>query len=165
MRWRTGLLAGLVALTAAGSAHATTTPIGHLVVILDGSVSFDHYFGTYPSAVNPSGEPAFTPSAGTPAVNGLSGSLLTANPNGVNPFRLGRAQALTCDNSHAYKAEQQAFDGGLMDKFVTFTTCAGNTAMGYFDGNTVTRCGTTRSTTPSATPRSARSSARRPRAL
>src|SRR6476469_5865395 len=114
------------------------TPIHHLVVIFDENVSFDHYFATYPNATNPSGEPAFTAKAGTPAVNGLSGGLLTANPNAANPFRLGRSQALTCDNGHSYTAEQQAFHGGLMDKFVEFVSCPGNTTMGYFDGNTVT---------------------------
>jgi phospholipase C len=116
----------------------TTTPIKHLVVIFDENVSFDHYFATYPNATNPAGEPGFIAKPGTPAVNGLSGGLLTSNPNSANPFRLDRSQALTCDNNHAYTAEQQAFDGGLMDKFVQFTSCPGNTGMGYFDGNTVT---------------------------
>ena len=37
----------------------TTTPIKHVVVIFDENVSFDHYFGTYPTALNPPGEPAF----------------------------------------------------------------------------------------------------------
>src|SRR5215471_19116279 len=35
----------------------TTTPIKHLVVIFDENISFDHYFGTYPNAANPAGEP------------------------------------------------------------------------------------------------------------
>ncbi|HEX2776015.1 MAG TPA: alkaline phosphatase family protein, partial [Candidatus Acidoferrales bacterium] len=35
----------------------TTTPIKHLVIIFQENVSFDHYFGTYPVATNPSGEP------------------------------------------------------------------------------------------------------------
>jgi phospholipase C len=140
MRWWAGVLIGLAVLAGASPAGATTTPIGHLVVIFDENVSFDHYFATYPTAANPAGEPAFTARAGTPAVNGLSGTLLTANPNAVNPFRLGRAQAATCDNNHAYQAEQQAFDGGLMDKFVQFTSCSagGPIGMGYYDGNTVT---------------------------
>ncbi|HEY8728563.1 MAG TPA: alkaline phosphatase family protein, partial [Acidothermaceae bacterium] len=30
----------------------TTTPIKHLVVIFQENVSFDHYFGTYPTAPN-----------------------------------------------------------------------------------------------------------------
>ena len=37
----------------------TATPIKHLVVIFQENVSFDHYFGTYPNAANPQGEPAF----------------------------------------------------------------------------------------------------------
>ena len=138
---RSGLVGALVAvacLVGPLPAAATTTPIQHLVVIYDENVSFDHYFATYPQATNPPYEPPFTAKPGTPAVNGLSGSLLTANPNSANPYRLDRSGALTCDNNHAYTAEQQAFDGGAMDKFVQFTSCGGNTGMGYFDGNTVT---------------------------
>ncbi len=103
-------------------ADATTaSPIKHLVVIFQENVSFDHYFGTYPHATNPSGEPAFHAAPGTPTVNGLSGTLLTDNPNADNPQRLDRSQALTCDQNHGYTAEQKAFDMGLMDKFVQNT--------------------------------------------
>src|ERR671937_2403531 len=35
----------------------TATPIKHLVVIFQENQSFDHYFGTYPRAKNPPGEP------------------------------------------------------------------------------------------------------------
>ena len=83
--------AAAIGLYACGSDHdnnqsaqdklTTATPIKHLVVIFNENVSFDHYFATYPNAGNPAGEPSFTPAAGTPTVNGLSGSLLTANPN------------------------------------------------------------------------------------
>jgi phospholipase C len=132
------LLAVAACLVGAVPASATTTPIHHLVVIFDENVSFDHYFATYPYATNPAGQPAFHAKAGTPAVNGLSGSLLTANPNSANPFRFDRSQAATCDNNHSYTAEQRAFDGGLMDKFVQYTSCPSNATMGYFDGNTVT---------------------------
>ena len=38
---------------------APNTPIKHLVVIFDENISFDHYFGTYPFASNPPGEPQF----------------------------------------------------------------------------------------------------------
>ncbi|HWX07463.1 MAG TPA: alkaline phosphatase family protein, partial [Bradyrhizobium sp.] len=31
---------------------STATPIKHLVVIFQENVSFDHYFGTYPNAMN-----------------------------------------------------------------------------------------------------------------
>ncbi len=120
----------------------TATPIRHLVVIFDENVSFDHYFGTYPHAANPSGEPAFPASPFTPHVNGLTPALLTNNPNSANPVRLDRSQALTCDQDHAYADEQKAFDGGKMDQFVQFTEGSGCTSssevMDYYDGNTVT---------------------------
>jgi phospholipase C len=40
--------------------RSTATPIQHVVVIFQENVSFDHYFGTYPFALNPKGEPRFT---------------------------------------------------------------------------------------------------------
>jgi len=122
------------------------TPIKHVVVIFQENVSFDHYFGTYPNAANTDGQP-FHAKPGTPAVNGLSGALLTHNPNEDNPRRLSPSQALTCDQDHAYTAEQKAFDDGRMDKFVQFTGNSSCTApaahpaglvMDYFDGNSVT---------------------------
>ena len=135
----------------------TKTPIKHVVVIYGENVSFDHYFATYPNSTNPAGEPAFTAAAGTPTVNGLSGTLLTANLNSTNaangagatnPFRLDRSQAATADQNHAYTAEEQAYDNGLMDLFPKYTGkgssggagAFGTTGqvMGYYDGNTVT---------------------------
>jgi phospholipase C len=136
---------------------ATATPIKHVVVIYQENVSFDHYFATYPKATNPAGSPPFVAASGTPTVNGLSGTLLTSNPNylnsangsgAVNPFRLDRSQAATADQGHAYTAEEQAFDNGLMDLFPKYTGkgdsgatgSVGTTGlvMGYYDGNTVT---------------------------
>ena len=49
----------------------TTTPIKHLVVIYQENTSFDHYFGTYPVAANPPGDPTFVARPDTPAVNNL----------------------------------------------------------------------------------------------
>jgi len=79
----------------------------------------------------------------TPTPNGLSGALLTSNPNSANPFRLDRSNAITCDNNHDYAPEQKAVDSGLMDKFVqnlspSGASCTPNLPMGYYDGNTVT---------------------------
>ena len=125
----------------------TATPIKHLVVIFQENVSFDHYFGTYPVANNPAGEPSFTALPGTPTVNGLGYALMNTNPNlnpvngagASNPFRLDRSQAVTSDQDHNYLAEQQAFDAGLMDLFPLDTGSGGSSiVMGYFDGNTVT---------------------------
>jgi len=96
----------------------TTTPIKHLVVVFQENRSFDRYFGTYPYALNPPGEPRFVPAPGTPTVNGLTPALLTHNPNLANPVRLGPDVGNTCGSNHAYLAEQTAYDRGLVDKFV-----------------------------------------------
>jgi phospholipase C len=124
------------------STPPTSTPIKHVVVIFGENVSFDHYFGTYPNATNPAGEPAFVARPGTPTVNGLTDELLTSNPNTANPQRLDRSQPVTCSQNHGYSAEQKAFDTGLMDSFVQFAaggSCADKSiVMDYYDGNTVT---------------------------
>jgi phospholipase C len=127
------------------AAGNTATPIQHLVVIFQENVSFDHYFGTYPYAMNPPGQPAFHARPGTPTVNGLlNAGLLNNNPNSANPKRLDRvlSQIVTCDQDHGYKDEQTAFDHGAMDKFVE-TVAGGSCAdksivMDYYDGNVVT---------------------------
>src|SRR5580704_15718426 len=136
-----------------------TTPIQHVVVIFNENNSFDHYFGTYPKAINPPGQPRFAALPNTPTVNGFRPGLLTSNPNlnpangagASDPFRLNRTQALTADQNHSYGPEQASFDRGLMDLFPTNTGAAGGTTvlsppvvtttgevMGYYDGNTVT---------------------------
>ncbi|HET6706383.1 alkaline phosphatase family protein, partial [Amycolatopsis sp.] len=85
----------------------------------------------------------------TPKVRGLDKKLLTDNPNAYNPNRLTHEQGLTCDQGHGYGAEQKAYNGGKMDKFVEYTghdTCTGmpvifgepGLVMDYYDGNTVT---------------------------
>jgi phospholipase C len=133
-----------------GGGPATTTPIKHLVVIFQENVSFDHYFATYPNAMNLPGETKFKAKANTPSVNGISQGLKERNQNSILPFRLDPTQNYTCSQNHDYLPEQQAFDSGLMDKFPEFTAtpCGSafpavqnlNTAivMGYFDGNTTT---------------------------
>ena len=132
---------------AANTSTLTATPIKHLVVIFQENISFDHYFGTYPNATNPAGEPTFIPNPNTPSVNNLiSGGLLNINPNTANPFRIDRSQAVTCDMSHNYTFEQKEYNGGLLNRFVNFSrptfnntadSCDPKQVMGYFDGNTV----------------------------
>ncbi|HWU47954.1 MAG TPA: alkaline phosphatase family protein [Humibacter sp.] len=150
------VIAGAVLVPGAALAHppasshaqpnATSTPIKHLVVIFDENVSFDHYFGTYPTAANTDGTP-FTASKHTPKANTLAtANLIATNPNAYTPKRLTSQQALTCDQNHGYAAEQKAVDGAAMDKFVENTstdTCTGEygspgLTMDYYDGNTVT---------------------------
>src|SRR5580692_3591666 len=159
------LIAGtLLSLSAAyaqtpAPAAGPSTPIQHLVVIFQENISFDHYFGTYPFAMNPEGEPAFYAYPTTPSVNGfspaiLSGSATLANTNNGSgasaPFRLDRSQASTADQDHDYTAEQVAYHSGLVDLFPMATGTAGpppsnipqasttGLVMGFYDGNTVT---------------------------
>jgi phospholipase C len=167
--WLAGSWLDPVLIAAAGPGKAanaslkkapTSTPTQHIVVVFDENISFDHYFGSYPTATNPAGEPAFHAALNTPSVNGLSQALLTINPNllnqnnltgAANPFRLDRTQALTADQDHDYTAEQSAFHAGLMDLFPLSVGTAGpppnpppttvtttGLPMGYYDGNTVT---------------------------
>jgi phospholipase C len=154
----TALGPSVVPAFAASQEPGKKSPIQHIVVIFDENISFDHYFGTYPVALNPKGEPPFHAKVGTPTVNGLTNALLTNNPNlntangtgATNPFRLDRSQAVTADQDHDYTAEQLGFDMGAMDLFPASMGTAGpppsgggivdttGLTMGYFDGNTVT---------------------------
>ncbi|CAB3762059.1 phospholipase C [Paraburkholderia solisilvae] len=130
----------------AQDAANTATPIKHIVILYQENNSFDHYFGTYPIAGNPTNpdELPFIAAKNTPAAENLiqpgttiaTSLLLTDNPNlqnmrnakgATNPFRLDRSQALTADQSHGYTNEQEAFDGvvttapPVMDLFPLFT--------------------------------------------
>jgi phospholipase C len=157
----TGSIAGNNAKAPAVTADMlpTKTPIKHLIVVFNENRSFDHYFGTYPNAINPEGEPVFEPNKNTPSgINNLlsNEALLSNNPNlnaangtgASNPFRLDRTQANTADQNHGYTPEQQAYDGGKNDLFPLDTGAGTNggagafgtkgQVMGYFDGNTVT---------------------------
>ena len=81
------------------------TPVRHLVVIFQENVSFDHYFGTYPNALNLPGETPFKPLPHTPLLNNLTTpldvqhdfkplegvDLMKQNPNGI-PDQSGCAQ-------------------------------------------------------------------------
>lgn len=167
-KWRSAAVAGVGAACALGAtlavaapshhiqqhshsvvAHAATaTPIKHVVVIFQENVSFDHYFGTYPGTNN---------LMDTPGLGG-KGTLLNNNPNRdasgdqVNPRLLDPSNindVLLCDQDHNYNAEQKAFDGGLMDKFVTTVgtgsgtsptgqPCKPSDVMDYYNGKTVT---------------------------
>ncbi|HEY0258540.1 MAG TPA: alkaline phosphatase family protein, partial [Lacisediminihabitans sp.] len=141
---------GALAAAPVDNSANTTTPIKHVVVIFDENESFDHYFGTYPTATNADGTP-FTAAAGTPVPTNYTSNptLLTANPNAFQPQRLTHAQALTCSQNHNYTPEQAAENGGAMDRFVENTQSASGCATGplfftpgivmdYYDGNTVT---------------------------
>jgi phospholipase C len=148
------LAAAFTMSTGAVYAQSTATPIQHLVVIFQENISYDHYFGTYPTAANLPGETPFVASANTPANNNLvtplnpvfrffplSGvDLLHSNPNNnalapgngrvngagaSNPIRLSPSQAATQDQGHNETPEEDAYDGGKMDGFPAWTGTAG----------------------------------------
>ena len=59
------VISGSSAATAKAPPTTTASPIKHIVVIFDENVSYDHYFGTYPKALNTDGT-TFTAATGTP---------------------------------------------------------------------------------------------------
>ena len=119
----------------------TKTPIKHLVVIFNENRSFDHYFGTYPNALNVEGEPVSSPPRprrrdinnllsspalldnnpnANPNVVPSNGATVTEPTNGANasnPFRIDRTQANTAGQNHTYTPEQLAYDDGKNDLF------------------------------------------------
>jgi phospholipase C len=134
----------------AAQAFPTATKIKHLVVIFNENNSFDHYWGTYPTAQNNSGEPYWAAAPNTPVPNNLiqplnvqagfapitGVNLLTNNPtvansaNGssnINPVRLAPTYAETSSQNHSYSPEQQASDKGIMDLFPKYTGTADTT--------------------------------------
>ena len=175
-RVRRALIAGLGVVLSQTDAAAdgpaerfpTTTPIKYLVVLYPENSSFDRYFGVYPVALNREEAPPFHARPDTPAVNGLTDTLLEHNPNQSNPFRIGRLDSFTCDANHDYHDELLARNQGLMNRYVEHgaegpsaqeldpatvaleklvkaeefchRNAQGNydTDLGHFDGNTVT---------------------------
>ena len=131
-------------------------------MIFQENVSFDHYFGTYPNALNLPGETPFTALPGTPAVDGLSPDLLLNNPNSCNnrngagaadPFRLSPGKRRHSRPGPRLHRRQLAFDAGGMDCShapwalpmarilgIGIAATTGLT-MAYYDGNTVTASG------------------------
>ncbi|MGA8170771.1 MAG: alkaline phosphatase family protein [Methylocystis sp.] len=159
------LLSGLAAMMTTSSASVvaedrikTATPIKHLVVIFQENVSFDHYFGAYPTALNDAGETRFAVLETTPiSVNNLltpldvnngfapleGVDLIGKNPNGPlgsgaaingsdasNPFRLSPMKARTSSQDHEDLAEQLADDDGKMDAFPS-STGRGDASKGF----------------------------------
>lgn len=116
----------------------TKTKIKHLIILVEENEAFDKYFGTYPYAANPTDEssPRFYGVVGNKVPNNYLllnangfpvdaqgrqidkftshsihpqfNSILTHNPNLVNPYRLTYNTYL-CYNSHQYPSELWAY--------------------------------------------------------
>ncbi len=117
---------GLAAAAPGGGTSQTTTPIQHLVVLLQENHTFDNYFGTYPGA---DGFPANTSMPVDPK-----------NPTGgsVQPWHIGNSTIT--DLSHSNTTFKGQFDNGKMDAFVSYLNSInqnGSLSMGYYDGSDI----------------------------
>jgi len=137
---------------------ASSTPIKHLIFIVQENHSFDNYFGTYPGVIGyPPGvavrlDPNVTASAsvspfhlnvsqpilivgdelppGVADPDELNESLLSSNSTSVSPFLLLN-ESIGRDLSHAWTVAHEAYDHGKMDGFVKAE--GSNLTMGYYD--------------------------------
>ena len=150
----TGLIISSIAMSSSSEAKPqkdrsrnTVSLIKHVVVLFDENVSYDHYFGTHPSAKNTDGTKFYAVSSTPENDNLITSGNLTSNPNSYDPTRLSPHEAMTCDQNHAYGPEQKAANNGAMDAFpenVSVDQCTGDLfgapglTMDYYDGNTVT---------------------------
>jgi phospholipase C len=106
------------------AAPTPTTPIQHVVVLMQENHTFDNYFGTYPGA------------DGIPA--GVCMPRVPADPSAgcVNSYHLPSHR--TIDLSHGTDVANLALNGGKLDGFVyaqNKRNLPGETAMGYYDGS------------------------------
>ncbi len=130
-RFLTAAMALLIVMIPASVASAmptvvsATTPIKHLVVLMQGSHSFDNYFGTYRGA------------DGIPKGVCQKINLQVETTKGcVTPFHISPTSA-PVDLDHGPAVQKYQYDDGKMDGFVAAyrrTGQDGTGAMGYYDG-------------------------------
>src|SRR5256712_5443991 len=105
------------------SANPVTSPIKHIVVIMQENRSFDNYFGTYPGA------------------NGIPKNICMPldpdHPNNgrcVKPFL--STNPISEDMPHGYQPSTIAYDNGKMDRFMVGENENPKT-MSYYDNKTI----------------------------
>src|SRR3954447_24583491 len=102
---------------------STTTPIKHLVMLMQDNHSFDNYFGTYPGA------------DGIPSGTCLPLKITISTDDCVRPFHLGNEPVE--DLSHGVGIQKRQYHEGKMDGFVAAYRRLGQegtSAAGYYDG-------------------------------
>jgi len=156
------LLCVLIVLSATSGAQTSTasdsTPIKHLIFIVQENHSFDNYFGTYPGVIgynqlaalpqdpNETGSPTVSPfhlnvsqpilivgdelPPGVSDPDELNMSLVASNSTSVSPFELLN-ESIGQDLSHAWTVAHGAYDHGKMDGFVKAEKSI--LTMGYYD--------------------------------
>jgi phospholipase C len=117
---------GMAGPASAPSDPQTTTPIKHLVVLMQENHTFDNYFGSYPGA---NGIPMDIKMPVDPA---------DPSKGFVTPWHIG--QTGITDLSHTPTTFTAQYDNGLMDGFVSTLNKLnqnGQLSMGYYDGTDI----------------------------
>ena len=120
------LVGGLAIISGFGTVRAvtTTTPLEHLVVLMQENHSFDNYFGTYPGA------------DGIPDDVCMPFDPLSSSGDCVEPFHIGDNDVELEDPDHSSTTHQIQFNEGAMDGFVyalDLRNQDGRLSMGYYD--------------------------------
>lgn len=118
-------------LTSIGVSAAThpSTPIKHLIVVMQSAHSFDNYFGTYPGA---DGIPTDTCVPVDPTDS--------TSTDCVTPFHIGSNDVQPASLDNSLGTVQLQYDNGAMDGFVYALDQRnqdGRLAMGYYDGRDI----------------------------
>jgi len=106
--------------------HQPSTPIQHLVVLMQENHTFDNYFGTYPGA------------NGIPADIKMPVDPTNPSAGYVVPWHIGNATIT--DLSHSAATFRDQYNNGKMDAFVSTLNSRnqdGKLAMGYYDGQDI----------------------------
>ena len=108
----------------------TSTPIKHLIFLMQENHSFDNYFGTYPGA---DGIPSDTCMPVDPFNDN--------NTECVEPFRIGDNEVELADPDHSDMTHKIQYNEGKMNGFVhalNIRNQDGRLAMGYYDAQELT---------------------------
>ena len=133
--YRWSLVAAFVVTLIQGAAASaapntqSTTPIKHVVVVIQSGHSFDNYFGTYPGA---DGIPAGTCVPVDPTK--------TSSQDCVKPFHIGSDDVAPSSLDDSLATANSQYNGGAMDGFVSALNQRnqdGRLAMGYYDGTDI----------------------------
>ncbi len=119
------VFASQITMMGTSASAQSSTPIKHVIVVMQAGHSFDNYFGTYPGA---DGIPAGTcmPVDPTDPNNG----------NCVTPFHIGSTDVQPGNLDDSQTTSQLDYNGGAMDGFVYALSQRnqdGRLAMGYYD--------------------------------
>jgi phospholipase C len=113
---------------ALGSSHEPTTPIKHVITVLQENHTYDNYFGTYPKG------------DGLPA--NVCVPVKPSDPKGkcIRPFHIGSNKVVPEDPDHSQLTFRLQYNRGRMDGFVHALDVRnqdGRLTMGYRDGSDV----------------------------